>query len=252
MESIPFLKVNDEAISISRALDYLKAAGGYHQMMTAILRQYLLEKELEQRSDIEFTSLQVDQALMDFRVQNDLVDAKNFQNWMNVNGVEYEQFRKNIEFGFKVEKLRTEVTEPKLEEYFEEQKPGLDRVLLSRMILDNKELAEQLKEKILGDRSQFEPLVREYSITDDRAANGMMGAVPKGQMPNILRTAIDLAHPGELVGPLEIEGRYCLFRIEKFLPASLEDGSIKQDLKNQLFEEWLQEKLKNLDIRLEV
>lgn len=254
MEStdFPFLKVNDESISIARALDYLKAAGGYHRTLTEILRQYVLEKELQHRTDIQFSSLQVDQALMDFRVQNNLQAPNRFQEWMQVNGVDYEQFRQNIEFGFKVEQLRREVTEPQLESYFQERKHLLDRAILSRLILDDKDLAEKLKQKILADRSEFEPLVRHYSLTDDRAANGMMGAVPKGQMPDILRTAIDLANPGELIGPLEIEGRYCLFRVEQFIPASLEDQALKHELKNQLFERWVQEKLQSLDIRLEV
>jgi parvulin-like peptidyl-prolyl isomerase len=254
MEStnIPFLKVNEDSISLGDAIDYLKASGGYHRMMTDIIRQYLLQKELELRSDIKFSNFQVDQAVMDFRVANNLVEPKLFQEWMQVNGVNYDEFRKNIAFGFKVKQLKTEVTEPKLEGYFQEQKPLLDRVILSRLILKDKELADNLKAKILDDRTQFDALVRQYSITDDRAANGMMGAVHKGKMPDLMKTAIDLAHPGEIVGPLEIDRRYCLFRIEKFIPASLEEEPLKQELENQLFEQWMQEKLQFLEIHLEV
>jgi parvulin-like peptidyl-prolyl isomerase len=250
-QKTPFLKVNEDSISLGDAIDYLKAAGGYHRMMTDIMRQYLLQKELEQRPDIKFSNFQVDQAVMDFRVANNLVEPKLFQEWMQVNGVNYDEFRKNIAFGFKVEQLKNELTEPKLEEYFQEQKPLLDRVILSRLIVKDQELAENLKVKILDDRTQFESLVRAYSIVDDRAANGMMGAVPKGKMPNIMKTAIDLANPGEIVGPLEIDGRYCLFRVEKFLPASLEEKPIQHELKNQLFDRWIQEKLKSLNIQWE-
>lgn len=248
----PFLKVNEDSISLGDALDYLKAAGGYHRMMTDIMRQYLLQKELEQRPDIKFSDFQVDQAVMDFRVANNLGEPKLFQEWMQVNGVNYDEFRKNIAFGFKVEQLKTEVTEPKLEEYFQERKPLLDRVVLSRLILKDQEIAENLKAKILDDRTQFESLVRTYSITDDRAANGMMGAVPKGKMPDIMKTAIDLANPGEIVGPLKIDDRYCLFRVEQFIPVSLEEEPLKHELKNQLFERWVQDKLKSFEIRLEV
>lgn len=252
MTSNSILKINEDSVSLERALNYLKAAGGYHRTMTDILRQYTLEKELQNRHDIQFSSLQVDQALMDFRVQSGLTEPHKFQEWMQVNGVEYDQFRKNIEFGFKVEQLRREVAEAKLEAYFQEQKPLLDRAILSRLILDDKELADNLKQRILEDRTQFEPLVREYSLTDDRAANGMMGAIPKGQMPHILRTALDLANPGELVGPLEIDGRFCLFRVEQLIPVSIDEESLQQQLKNQLFEKWLQDKIQGLDIKLEI
>jgi len=58
-----------------------------------------------------------------------------------------------------------------------------------------------------------------------------------------LRALVDLSSPGELIGPIEIEGWYCLFQVEQFLPASLE-GQVKQELQNQLFEKWLEENAK--------
>jgi parvulin-like peptidyl-prolyl isomerase len=251
-QNMEFLKVNDESISLDRALAYLKSSGGYHRTMTDILRQYTLEKELQHRNDIEFSSLQVDQALMDFRVENDLRDSQSFQGWMQANGVNYEQFRQNIEFGFKIQQLRQEVTEPKLLDYFNDRKPFLDRVILSRLILEDKELAEQLTQKISADPSNFESLVQTHSITDDRVANGIMGAIPKAQMPEILRTAVDSANPGDIVGPMEIEGRYCLFRVEKFVPATLDDLNLKQELMNQIFEQWIHSKIQAMDIRLDI
>lgn len=249
--SSSFLSINQESISIQQALDYLKASGAYHRTMTEIIRQYLLEKELESRADLQCSDLQIDQALMDFRVQSELQDSQDFQEWMNVNGVNYEQFRKNIEFGFKVEALKTEAVEPKLDDYFQSQKPILDRVALSRIILEDKDQANQVKDALMSDRSQFGALAQQYSITEDRVANGMMGPVGRGQMPDILKAAIDLAQPGDIIGPLEIDDRFCLFRIEQLLPAVLE-GGLKQELKNQLFEQWLQEKIQGLDIKLEV
>lgn len=250
IQNTSFLKIDDRSISLQQALRYLKSSGGYQRTLLDIVRQYLLEEELQNREDIQVSNIQIDQALIDFRVQNNLQTPEQFQNWLNENGIPYEEFRTNIVFGFKIEKLKTEIAESKLESYFQEQKPLLDRAILSRIILDNKDLATQIKQKILDDRSQFEPLVREYSLTDDRVANGMMGTIPKGQMPDILRTAIDLATPGEIIGPLEIDGRYCLFRLEKVLPVSLEE--VRGELKNQLFEKWLEEKLEKLTIKLEI
>ncbi|MBP0018452.1 MAG: peptidylprolyl isomerase [Cyanobacteria bacterium SBLK] len=250
MQNTSFLKIDDRSISLQQALRYLKSSGGYQRTLLDIVRQYLLEEELHNREDIQVSNIQIDQALMDFRVHNNLQTPEQFQDWLNKNGIPYEEFRTNIVFGFKIEKLKTEISESKLESYFQEQKPLLDRAILSRIILDNQELAEQIKQKILGDRSQFESLAREHSLTDDRVANGMMGTIPKGQMPDLLRTAIDLATPGEIVGPLEIDGRYCLFRLEQVLPVSLEE--VSGELKNQLFEKWLEENLEKLTIKLEI
>jgi parvulin-like peptidyl-prolyl isomerase len=70
-------------------------------------------------------------------------------------------------------------------------------------------------------------------------------------MPDDLRAAIDLASPGELIGPLEIERLWYLVRVEKFLPASLDEPT-KQQLMDELFEQWLEEKVQQTDVQLHV
>jgi len=250
MESIPFLTIDNESISLSQALNYLRAAGSLQRTLEDILRQYLLEKQLEVREDIEIDSLRLDQSIMDFRLQNQLTDPKQFQTWLKSNGMTYNDFQNKVAFGFKVEKLKTEITEPKLEDYFNQRQPFLDGVVLSRIILKDKQLAENLQQQILADKSKFEPLAREHSLSNDRILNGMMGSVSRGQLPEIIKTALNSARPGELIGPLELDGHYALFRVEQFLPATLE-GRLKQELQNQLFEQWLQEKLQGMKIKLE-
>ena len=112
-------------------------------------------------------------------------------------------------------------------------------------------MADTLKAAISSGKNQFETIAREYSVSDDRVVNGMMGPVSRGTLPDILKNMVDFAKVGEILGPLEIEGGYGLFRVEQFLDASLEDPKVKQELQNQLFEQWLQEKLQSLEIKLE-
>jgi hypothetical protein len=50
---------------------------------------------------------------------------------------------------------------------------------------------------------------------------------------------------------LEIDGRYALLRVEQFIPASLE-GSLKHELQEQLFEQWLEEKAQKLTIKMHI
>jgi parvulin-like peptidyl-prolyl isomerase len=76
-----------------------------------------------------------------------------------------------------------------------------------------------------------------------------MGPVIRAQMPEMIRKATENAQVGQIIGPLQIEGRYCLLKVEQLLPASLE-GALKRDLENLLFEEWLKEKLQNMNVKL--
>ena len=251
MASESFLTVDDQPISLAQALKYLQTSGKIQPFIVEILRQYIIEQELQTREDLDIGPAVTEQAVIDFRLQRQLTDPKQFQEWLANNGTNYDNFHNQITFGFKLEKLKAQITEPKLQEYFIERKLFLDRVVLSRIIVDNKELAEELSSQI-EEGAAFEDLAREYSMADDRIVNGMMGLVSRGTMPDILRAAVDSARLREIVGPLELEGRWGLFRVEQLLPASSEDNQVKQGLQNELFEQWLAEKLQKMVVKLQV
>jgi parvulin-like peptidyl-prolyl isomerase len=251
MESLSFLTVDNQPISIEQAVKYLQASGKLTQFIGDIIRQYIIDREINIRDDIDISSALTEQTIIDFRLKNQLTDPESFQEWLKKNGTDYQTFHSSIAFSFKLEKLKAVVTEPKLPEYFIERKLYLDRVVLSRILVDNRELAEELQTQI-EEGGSFEQLAKEYSLTDDRIVNGMMGPLSRGTLPDIVRSAIDAATPGELIGPIEIENRYGLFRVEQFLPASLEDTQLKQALQNELFEKWLAEKIQKLTVKLQV
>lgn len=252
MESTPFLTINKQTISLSQAIRYLKASGKFAVFISEILRQYILEHELDELEAIDIDPAELDQTILNFRLNNQLLDQNTFQNWLLKNGISYADFRQGITNDLKLEQLKVKISQPKLQEYFKTQKQFFDRVVLSRIIVNDKVLAEKLKEELLADPRKFEALAREYSITNDRIVNGMMGPVSWGTLPDILKNQIELTPVGKIIGPLEIDGNYGLFRVEQFVEASLDDPKIKQELQNQLFEQWLQKKLQNLEIKLEI
>lgn len=251
MASEQFLSVDDQPISLAQALKYLQSSGKLQPFIVEILRQYIIEQELQTRDDLDISPALTEQAVIDFRLQRQLSDPKQFQEWLASNGTDYSTFHNQVTFGFKLEKLKAQVTEPKLQEYFIERKLFLDRVVLSRIIVDNKELAEELSSQI-EEGAAFEDLAREYSIADDRIVNGMMGPVSRGTMPDVLRAMVDSVSQRDIVGPLELEGRWGLFRVEQLLPASLEDSQLKQALQNELFDRWLTAKIQTMVVKLQV
>lgn len=251
MGSEQFLSVDDQSISLKQALNYLQSAAKLQPFIVEILRQYVVEQELQMAEGLKVDSALIEQAVIDFRLQRQLTDAKQFQEWLASNGTDYNTFHNQIASSFKLEKLKDTVTEPKLQEYFIERKLVLDRVVISRILVDNKELAEELNSQI-EEGAAFEDLARDYSMADDRIVNGMMGPVSRATMPDILRAAVDSVSQREIVGPLELEGRWALFRVEQFLPASLEDSQLKQVLQNELFERWVVEKIQKLTVKLQV
>lgn len=252
MTSEPFLTVDDQPISLAQAVRYLQVGRKFDAFIGEILRQFVIEQELEAQTELKVNSAAIEQSVIDFRLQQQLTDPKQFQEWLGANGMTYETFHQQIAAGFKLQNLKEILTASKVQEYFIERKVFLDRVVLSRIILADQEMADELKSQIAEEDADFGQLAREYSLTDDRIANGMVGAVSRGTMPDMLRTIVDEAKPGEVVGPLGMEGRWGLFRVEQFLPASLEDPQLKQTLQDELFEQWLADKIQRMPIRLQV
>lgn len=250
-ETQSFLTVDRQSISVSQAIKYLQSASKLQPFIIEILRQHIIEQEIRLRKDLEINSAVVEQAIIDFRLQKQLNDPQVFAQWLASNGTDYKSFFEQIAFGFKLEKLKAQVTNTRLAEYFIDRKLFLDRVVISRIIVNNQELADELRSQI-NEGSSFEELAKEYSLAEDRIVNGMMGPLSRGSLPDALRSTVDLASPGKLIGPLEIDGLWCLFRLEEVLPASLEDQQLKQLLENELFDQWVSEKIKKMSIKLEV
>lgn len=251
MSSEPFLTIDDQPISLGQAFRYLQVNRKLDGFIGEIVRQFVIERELKENSAIDIGSGVVEQAIIDFRLQQQLTDPKGFQEWLASNGLNYEAFHNQIAYGFKVRKLKEEIAALRLQEYFIERKMFLDRVVLSRIIVANQELADELKSQ-LAEGAKFEDLAREYSLTDDKIMNGMVGPVSRGTMPDMLRAAIDLAQSGDIVGPLGMEERWGLFRVEEFLSATLDDAQVKQGLQDELFEQWLAEKIQKLPIKIQI
>ena len=148
MESATFLTVNNQEIALAEVVKYLQISGRLGNFINDVLRQHVIEQEINTRTDIEISSALVEQTIIDFRLKNQLTDPQKFQEWLINNGTDYTTFHTSITFSFQLEKLKALVTESKLPEYFIERKIYLDRVVLSRILVDSRELAEELQTQI--------------------------------------------------------------------------------------------------------
>lgn len=252
MESKPLLTIGEEQLSWGQGLRYLQASGKLQSFVTEIVRQYVIEKEMQSREDINVSPAVIQQAMIDFRLQRKLEDQQKFQEWLQQNRINYNALESQIENSFKLKQLRDSITAEKIEAYFNERKAGLDYVILSRIVVEDKELADALRRKIVEEGGRFEDLAKEYSVTNDKNFNGIMGAVSLSSLPEDLRNSINSANPGDLLGPFQTNKFWSLFRLEQLQGASLDNPEIRKKLDGELFERWVSEKLQDSKITLHV
>ncbi|OZH55049.1 peptidylprolyl isomerase [Hydrocoleum sp. CS-953] len=252
MESKPLLTIGEEQLSWGQGLKYLQASGKLQSFVTEIVRQYVIEKELESREDINVNPGTIQQAMIDFRLQRKLEDQQKFQEWLQQNRVNYNALESQMETSFKLKQLRDSITAEKIEEYFNERKAGLDYVILSRIVVQDKELADAVHRKIVAEGGKFEDLAKEHSVTNDKNFNGIMGAVTLASLPEDLRNAVNSANPGDILGPFDTNKYWSIYRLEQLQGASLDNPEIRKKLDGELFERWVAEKLKDIKITLHV
>lgn len=244
-DSLPFLNVDDQPLSWQQSLGYLWLFGQLRPLIQSIVSQHIIYQEIKQRDDLEVGTAEFEQAVIDFRLQQKLNNPDNFQTWLAREGMDYAAFQNRVVLNLKVEKLSAKIAEGKLSEYFEKRKNALELLELSCLIVEEQTLAEELKNRLLNKESSFEQ-VAQTEATKVRIARR---SARKQQWPQELQNSLTTAKEQDIIGPLFLENKWCVFQIEKITPPVLE-GQLKRSLEAQIFKEWLEEKVNKLKIQL--
>ncbi|HYW20935.1 MAG TPA: peptidylprolyl isomerase [Nodularia sp. (in: cyanobacteria)] len=247
INSLPFLTIGEEQVSLTQSLGYLQTFGRLRPLVQEIVTQHFIIQEIQKRDDLNISSAEFEQAVIEFRLQENLTNADNFQKWLSQEGMNYAGFQNRVLLGFKLDKMRTEMAAPKLEEYFLKQKYLLEQVELNCLIFDEQELATRIKNEILQEKTTLEQFVKEYSLINTSQVKVIRGLSRRQNLSAEIRQAINSAKVGELVGAVEMVGKWCLFKIEQVIPAVL-DKQIQKEIENQILQEWLAEKIQKLPV----
>lgn len=248
-DSLLFLTIGEEKISLEQSLGYLQSFGRLRPLIQEIVTDHILFKEIQSRSDLEISSAEFEQAVIEFRMQNNLTNSENFQKWLAQEGMDYAAFQRRVVLGFKLDRLRSKLAENGLEAYFKQQQPFLEQVDLTCLIVKEKELAESFKNKILAGETTLDEITKEYSLMNVSNVKVLRGLSRRQNLSTEIREAIASANIGELVGPVDLLGQWCLFQIQQVIPAVL-DTQVKREIENQVLQAWLAEKMSKLPIKL--
>lgn len=251
MSKPPFMYIDDEAISQEQVLEYLQNAGQLETFIEEILSQHAIAQEIQSNPDLIPSDNTLEQVLSEFRQSRGLGDDAVFDAWLQQNALENETLAATLLDQWTLEQLMGRISQPRLQEYFIKRKPQLDQVELSCIVVQQEELAKELHEQITQEGASFERLAQQHSLTDNRYSGGKIPPVARESLSEDLRVELSAVYPGELVGPLLIDDRWCLFRLDAVLPAALE-GEIEAQLQVELFQAWLRDRTDAMSVKLEV
>ena len=135
---------------------------------------------------------------------------------------------------------------PGVSDLFLKKRPYLDRVVYRLICVTNEALALELYFRIKNGEATFEALATEFSTGSEAQRGGEIGPVPFGSMNRDLYEILHPATPGELLPPKKVAQFYLLLKVEKKLPAQLDEG-LHARLLEELCDAWVEERLRAIE-----
>ncbi|MBD2774080.1 peptidylprolyl isomerase [Iningainema tapete] len=230
------LQVGDRTITTDKIVPLLKQYGILPQLVREIIIEQATAKiPLEQEETMK--------AYKQFYQDNQLTTEDDLKIWLDTRGLEREQLDYIVTRNAKLENFKKITWGDKLESYFIQRKAKLDRVVYSLIRVGDVGIAQELYFRIQEGEQSFSDLAREYSQGPEGQTGGILGPMELGIPHPALANILSSSQPGQLIPPTRLGEWMVIVRLEKFLPAQLDDA-MRQRLLNELFENWLQTQLK--------
>jgi hypothetical protein len=132
-----------------------------------------------------------------------------------------------------------------VEVQFLRRKPELDQAVYSLLRVADRQLAEELYQRLRDDNADFGALAARYGEGRERHSRGLFGPLPLTAAHPEISGRLRVGQPGQLWPPFAANRHWVLLRLEQQLPARL-NSETRERMLTELFEAWLQERLQLL------
>ena len=233
------LQIGDRTITAEEVLPLIS---GY-QMLPQLLRELIIDQAI---AKIELTPEETLAACTQFYQQQQIDSEEAQQAWLRRFGMTQPQLEALATRGLRIDRFKQATWGPKLESYFLTRKGQLDKVIYSLIRTQDLGIAQELYFRIHEGEQSFAELARDYSQGPEAQTDGLIGPVELSVPHPTLAQILSLSQPGQLAPPTRVGEWLVIVRLEKFMPAQLDD-SMRRRLLNERFEAWLQEQLDQIE-----
>ncbi|MEM7725353.1 MAG: peptidylprolyl isomerase [Cyanobacteria bacterium P01_A01_bin.45] len=204
-------------------------------MLPQLVREMLIDCAI---ANINLTQEETLEGYKKFYQQQQLNSDADLEAWLASKGISKEQLEYMTTRSLKLTRFQQQTWANKIESYFLQRKQQLDRVVYSLIRVKDIYLAQELYFRIQEGEQSFSDVAREHSQGPEAQTGGLLGPVDLAVPHPVLAKILTRSEPGQLVPPTRLGDWVLIVRLEKFLPAQL-DNSMRQKLLNELFEEWI-------------
>lgn len=252
-------KVNDVEITKDELYNQLVAQNG-EAALNALIAEKIMVAEVEAK-EITVTDEEIQENI------NEMTDYYGGEEEMNNALTQYnltlDDMKENITTNLQLQKVLepyVEITDEEIQEYFTTNKEYLDQaeeVKASHILVETKETADEVKEKLNGG-ADFADLAKEYSTdTSNSQSGGSLGYFGKGQMVAEFDEKAFSMKVDEISDPIQTQIGYHIIKVEdhkEAKEATLDE--VKEDIRKSIFQDkmgdayntWFTEMLEQYEI----
>ncbi|AFY34512.1 peptidylprolyl isomerase [Calothrix sp. PCC 7507] len=213
-----------------------------YQVIPQIQRGIIIDQAI---SNILLTESEAAAAIDECKNRCQITSDDELKTWLQNQGMTLEKMTDLAIRAWKIEKFKIATWEKKVESYFLKRKASLDQVIYSLIRHQDQGIAAEIYFRIQAEEQSFAELAREYSQGAEVRTSGIIGPVPLNQLHPIISNILSVSQPGQLWPPRPMGECFIILRLEKLLPAQL-DEMMRRRLIDELFEQWLNEQVKQL------
>ncbi|OKH22292.1 peptidylprolyl isomerase [Chroogloeocystis siderophila] len=214
-----------------------------YQLMPQLARNLITDNAI---ANVAYTDEERQTAIKAFEAQHQITSTTR-ETWLKQQGMTLTQMHELALRPLLLEKHKTTVWGPKVDNYFLTRKAHLDQVVYSLIRTKDMGLAQEIYFRILEGEQSFAELAREYSQGAEAKTSGLLGPVPLVQPHPAISKLLSVSQAGQIWAPRPLAEWVVIIRLEKLIPARL-DKSMRRRLQDELFENWLAQKMQQVDI----
>ena len=227
-------------IDLAEIEEHLKQELKLKQICCDILYQKIVQQAAT-RENIDVTPEEIQTESNKIRCAKRLEKASDTLAWLKENLLDADEWEIGINKRLLANKVAHHLFDKEVESYFAQNRLDFDQFILYQLVVPYQALAQELFYQIEEEEISFYHAAHLYDIDEQRRyLCGYEGKVHRWNFPPdiaaaIFKTPIPV---GEILGPLQSEQGYNLFKIEAYIPAQLTPER-HQEIVDRLFKQWL-------------
>lgn len=224
----------------------LKLSGKIPEVVEGIIARKIIT-EAAAEVGIKNTTTELQQGADQFRLANQLHNAKDTWGWLEKQGLSLDDFEAIVQFNLLSGKLAEHLFADKIESYFVEHQLDYTGAVIYEVVLADEAMAEELYLSIQEEEISFHEVARRYIEDGElRRKGGYRGIVYRKDLRPNLSAAVFASDASRLLKPVQGDRGFHLIFVEEIVKPKLTEELALQ-IGVDLFNGWMKEKMQEIE-----